>query len=115
MTPETLSRETGVLLAEFGIAGDSLSGAGLPVFSPIDGSRIAELRRHDEADLERMIAAAERAFTEWRSVPPPRRGELLRLFAEGPRRQKTAPARRGAIEARTSLAGGPRGRKGVVE
>src|SRR5213083_821620 len=82
MTSGTLSRETAALLAEFGVAGDILSAGDLPVFSPIDGSRIAALQRHDPADLERMIGAAERAFVIWHSVPPPRRGELVRLYAE---------------------------------
>jgi L-aminoadipate-semialdehyde dehydrogenase len=99
MTTETPSREAGALLAEFGIARDSLSGGDLPVFSPIDGSRIAEVRRHDRADLDRMIAAAESAFAEWRSVPPPRRGELVRLFAEELRHHKAVLGRLVSIEA----------------
>src|SRR5712692_8049352 len=96
MTTDTLFRETGALLAEFGIA---LGGGDLPVASPIDGSRIAAVQRLDHADLERMIAAAERAFGVWRSVPPPRRGELVRLFAEELRQHKQALGRLVSIEA----------------
>src|SRR5712691_2428850 len=96
MTTDTLFRETGALLAEFGIA---LSDGDLPVGSPIDGSRIFAVQRHDRADLDRMTAAAERAFITWRSVPPPRRGELVRLFAEELRQHKQALGRLVSIEA----------------
>src|SRR6266699_2511219 len=96
MTTETLFRETATLLAEFGVA---LGGGDLAVASPIDGSQIAAVERHDRADLERMIAAAERAFITWRSVPPPRRGELVRLFAEELRQHKQALGRLVSIEA----------------
>src|SRR5260370_6791735 len=99
MTTEALSRETGALLAEFGVPTDSLRGGDFPVRSPIDASQIAALRRDDQADLERMIAAAERAFVVWRGVPAPRRGELVRLFAEELRHHKTALGRLVAIEA----------------
>src|SRR5229473_1453214 len=96
MTTDTLFRETGALLAEFGIA---LSDGDLPVGSPIDGSRIAAVQRHDRADLDRMTAAAERAFIAWRSVPPPRRGELVRLFADELRHHKQSLGRLVSIEA----------------
>ncbi len=96
MTTETLFRETGALLAKFGIA---LGGGDLPVASPIDGSRIAAVQHHDQADLERMVAAAEHAFVAWRSVPPPRRGELVRLFADELRHHKQSLGRLVSIEA----------------
>jgi len=99
MTTGTLLHETAALLTGFGVAQDRLSGGEFPVVSPIDGSRIAALRRHDRADLDRMIGAAERAFVVWRNVPPPRRGELVRLFAEELRHHKEALGRLVSIEA----------------
>src|SRR5260370_370434 len=56
-------------------------------------------RPHGAADLARMVAAAERGFAAWRSVPPPRRGELVRLFAEELRRHKEKLGRLVSIEA----------------
>jgi aldehyde dehydrogenase (NAD+) len=41
-----------------------------------------------------MIGATERAFLRWRAVPPPRRGELVRLYAEQLRQHKAAMASR---------------------
>src|ERR1043166_3573904 len=40
-----------------------------------------------------MVAAAPRAFLAWRSVPAPRRGELVRLYGEELRRNKRALGR----------------------
>src|SRR2546421_689679 len=82
MTTDNLARETASLLAGFGIGPEILSARDFAVTSPIDGSRIAALRPHTPGDLDTMIAAAERAFPLWRAVPPPHRGELVRVFAE---------------------------------
>src|SRR5947209_14030579 len=99
MTTDTLPGEIASLLAGFGIGPEILSAGDFAVTSPINGSRIAALRPHTPGDLDTMIAAAERAFPLWRAVPPPRRGELVRLFAEELRRRKTALGRLVSIEA----------------
>src|SRR5436190_18445531 len=99
MTTDNLARETAALLAGFGIGPEILSAGDFAVTSPIDGSRIAVLRPHTPGDLDTMIAAAERAFPLWRAVPPPRRGELVRLFAEELRHHKEALGRLVSIEA----------------
>jgi aldehyde dehydrogenase (NAD+) len=98
MTTETLSRQAGTLLAQFGVDPARLAGGDLKVRSPIDGSEIANLRRHDRADLDRMVAASEHAFAIWRTVPAPRRGELVRLFAEELRHHKAALGRLVTLE-----------------
>lgn len=100
MASEGLFGETRALLSKLGVATNRLSGGELAIRSPIDGSRIAELPRHDRADLDAMIGAAERVFAAWRLVPPPRRGELVRLYAEELRRHKDALGRLVSIEAR---------------
>src|SRR3977135_2899883 len=99
MTTDNLAHETAALLANFGISPDTLSAGDFAVTSPSDGSRIAALRPHTPGDLDTMIAAAERAFPLWRAVPPPRRGELVRLFAEELRRHNPALGRLVSIEA----------------
>jgi aldehyde dehydrogenase (NAD+) len=70
------------ILARLGFTPADLSSGDLTVSTPIDGARIAALRTHDEADVERSIAAAHAAFTQWRTVPAPRRGELVRLLGD---------------------------------
>ncbi|HEX3537552.1 MAG TPA: aldehyde dehydrogenase family protein [Stellaceae bacterium] len=99
MTNISLADETARLLRDLGVSDGGSGDTDLTVASPIDGGTIASLRQHDGADLEGMMAAAERAFLEWRSVPAPRRGELVRLFAEELRRHKEALGRLVTIEA----------------
>src|SRR5204862_311799 len=99
MTTDTLAHETASLLAGFGLGPEVLSAGDFAVTSPIHGCRIAALRPHTPGDVDTMIAAAERAFPLWRAVPPPRRGELVRLFAEELRRHKPALGRLVSIEA----------------
>ena len=54
----------------------------LEVTTPIDGAPIASLTPHTRAEVDAMIERANAAFTLWRTVPAPRRGELVRLFGE---------------------------------
>src|SRR6185295_20279219 len=67
--------------------------------SPIDGGEIAVLRADSTAEVQAKIAAAAEAWLSWRSAPPPRRGELLRLFGEELRAQKSALGKLVSIEA----------------
>ena len=64
------------------------SGGKLPVRSPIDGRELARVATDGAAILDDKIARAETAFRTWRSVPAPRRGELIRLMGEELRRAK---------------------------
>jgi aldehyde dehydrogenase (NAD+) len=99
MTMASPSREATALCREFGIAAERLDGGDLVVRSPIDGKPIAAMRRDDAANVDRMLGRAEGAFRVWRLVPPPRRGELVRRFAELLRRHKQALGRLVTLEA----------------
>ncbi len=46
--------------------------------TPIDGSRTARIRKASAEDCDRVIARAQEAFSNWRSVPAPLRGETVR-------------------------------------
>jgi aldehyde dehydrogenase (NAD+) len=87
------------LLQELGVDLPARAGKDLACRSPIDGVEIALLRADSTAEVQAKIGAASEAFRSWRSVPPPRRGELLRLFGEELRAQKTALGRLVSIEA----------------
>ncbi len=65
-----------------------LAGGDLAVHSPIDGAEIARVATDTTATLDRKIARAGAAFATWRSVPGPRRGELIRLLGDELRRAK---------------------------
>src|SRR5437763_3922235 len=100
MATDTLAHETASLLAGFGIPPETLTEGDFPVMSPIDGSRIAALRRHSRSDLDRMIAAAERAFLLLRAVPPPRCGAPAPPLAQESRQRTAALGRLGSTAAR---------------
>jgi aldehyde dehydrogenase (NAD+) len=72
-----------------GLAPRELDGGDLVVASPIDGRRLAGLRVTTPGELDGAVARADAAFRQWRSVPAPRRGELVRLLGEVLRRKKT--------------------------
>ena len=78
------------LLQELGVDLSAHTGKDLACRSPIDVAEIAVLRVDSAAEVQAKVGAAAGAFLAWRGVPPPRRGELLRLFGEGLRAQKAA-------------------------
>src|SRR5579885_1598224 len=98
MNASSFRSEVLQLLDALGVDAGVAGGGPLPVVSPIDGGTIAELVPHQAADVARMIGQVLRAFAAWRTVPPPRRGELLRRFAESLRARKATLGRLVAIE-----------------
>ena len=65
------------------------SGPELEVHTPIDGSRIATVQQVTEDEYDRIVARAHRAFLEWRRVPAPKRGEVVRQIGDRLRRHKS--------------------------
>ena len=61
--------------------------------SPIDGSTLGSVGIADGAAVAAAIGRAQQAFLAWRLVPPPRRGELVRLLGEVLREEKDALGR----------------------
>jgi aldehyde dehydrogenase (NAD+) len=76
------------LYESLGLDGDSLGDGDLAVQSPVDGREIARVKTDSPARVDAKIAAARQAFLQWRRVPPPKRGELIRLFGENLRTHK---------------------------
>ncbi|HRI00414.1 MAG TPA: aldehyde dehydrogenase family protein [Saprospiraceae bacterium] len=58
-------------------------------YSPVDGKLIAEVTETDFGQLNQTIQAAHEAFLIWRTVPAPKRGELVRQFGEALRAKKS--------------------------
>jgi aldehyde dehydrogenase (NAD+) len=86
------------LLHELGVDLAAHAGRDLACRSPIDGERIAVLQAGGGGDVRAKIGAAAEAWRQWRTVPPPRRGELLRLFGEELRAHKVSLGRLVSIE-----------------
>ncbi len=58
------------------------TGGTLLVTSPIDGEEIARVGQTSLDDMPTILKNSQRAFQSWRSVPAPRRGELVRILGE---------------------------------
>jgi aldehyde dehydrogenase (NAD+) len=91
--------DTKGLFAELGISdvnpggfdGEWLgSGPALEVITPCDGSRLATVTQVTEQEYERIAARAHEAFLTWRTVPAPRRGEVVRQLGNRLREKKAA-------------------------
>jgi L-aminoadipate-semialdehyde dehydrogenase len=76
------------ILAANGLSDTEITGGKLAVHTPIDGAEIARLKMHSAEEVRAMIARGVNAFQAWRTVPAPRRGELVRLFGEELRAEK---------------------------
>jgi aldehyde dehydrogenase (NAD+) len=61
--------------------------------TPIDGVPIGRVEIADAEAVTEAVARAHEAFLAWRLVPPPRRGELVRLLGEVLREEKDALGR----------------------
>ena len=73
-------------------------GSDIVVTSPIDGSRLASLRKDTPPEIDAKIARATQAFKVWREVPGPRRGELVRRLGNILRENKELLAQLVTIE-----------------
>ena len=73
-------------LARFGIQ-PAITGA-LACRMPLTGEVLTHLDPAPPAAVDATIARASKAFTQWRDVPAPRRGELVRLLGEALRAAK---------------------------
>ena len=93
------SADVADLLRRLGVADAALAPGGLVARSPINGAEIARLAEASRGDVERLIGEAQAAFFTWRSVPAPRRGELVRRFGERLRAHKPELGRLVSIEA----------------
>ncbi|MFQ5334864.1 MAG: aldehyde dehydrogenase family protein, partial [Flavobacteriales bacterium] len=54
------------------------SGETLESISPADGKKIAGIKQATMQEYEQVVQTAQHAFAEWRSVPAPKRGEIVR-------------------------------------
>lgn len=86
------------ILKKLGIEGEQ-SGAGTGAIltcggevvesvSPIDNQVIGTIRRAGREDYGNVVARAQEAFKEWRMVPAPKRGDIVRQIGNAMREHK---------------------------
>ncbi len=87
-------------LNELGISSENLGtstgntwfgkGEELSSYSPVDGKLIGKVKSSTKDDYEEVIKKAQVAFKEWRMIPAPKRGEIVRQFGEKLREKKSS-------------------------
>ncbi len=109
-----MTRQLDGLLERLGVASplavacgadwSSGSGVQLIVRSPIDGAELARFAAARAEDVRPAIESAQRAFLQWRVVPPTVRGEVVRLIGQRLRERKADLAMLVALETGKILA-----------
>jgi aldehyde dehydrogenase (NAD+) len=77
-----IADEVHTLLAQLGVPPEAYSSGDLTVHTPITGEAIAQVPRTTPSATAEAIRNAHRAYLEWRNVPAPKRGELIRLLGD---------------------------------
>src|SRR5436305_932747 len=106
LSASSIQNEVRALLESFGIPEASFASGNLCVRTPITGEIIARLPLTSAAQATSAIAAGHRASLDWRSVPAPRRGELVRLLGEELRQNLPSLGRLVTLEAGKILSEG---------
>ncbi len=58
------------------------NGESIDSHSPVDGKLIGSVKGANEADYKKVVEAAKDAFKYWRTLPAPKRGEIVRQFGD---------------------------------
>jgi len=78
----SVRNESLAILSRLEVPESAFAGEGLPASSPITGEVITHARITGPEEASATIGRAEEAFTVWRTVPAPHRGEFVRILAE---------------------------------
>jgi aldehyde dehydrogenase (NAD+) len=104
MTP--LATEVHAFLNDLGVPASSYKRGDLAARSPITGEIVAHVPQISAAAASTAIMQAHAAAREWRDVPAPRRGELVRILGEELRSALPSLGRLVTIEAGKLLSEG---------
>jgi aldehyde dehydrogenase (NAD+) len=94
-----LAQDVDSILQHLGVARSRYQGSARIVRSPLTGETIADVHDADAAAITDAVEGAARAFMTWRTMPAPRRGELVRLLGIELRAAKPELGRLITIEA----------------
>jgi aldehyde dehydrogenase (NAD+) len=72
-------------------------------FSPVDGELIGSVSITSRKDYEKVIKTAQKAFAQWRVIPAPKRGEVVRQYGDELRKHKDSLGRLVSYEMGKSL------------
>lgn len=86
-----------------GLESSNLSQVYLDSYSPVDGAYIGSVSTTSRKEYDLTVTKAQEAFKTWRSVPAPKRGEIVRQYGEALRKHKDALGRLVSYEMGKSL------------
>ncbi len=66
------------------------SGNYIDSYSPVDGKFIGSVSTTTKEEYEQVMSTAQEAYKTWRTVPAPKRGEIVRQYGDALRKHKTA-------------------------
>lgn len=75
----------------------------LSSYSPVDGALIGRVSLTTEDQYQNVIATAQTAFKTWKTIPAPKRGEIVRQYGDVLREHKEALGRLVSYEMGKSL------------
>ena len=78
------------IMKTLGLSAAELKSGDIVVNSPIDGAVLGRVKSDRPTQVKAKVDRAVEAFRQWREVPAPRRGELVRLFGDELRLAKDA-------------------------
>src|ERR1700744_1849855 len=68
--------------------GSSSNAAVKNILSPVDGKKIAAVKFATDDDYNKVVETAAAAFKNWRTIPGPKRGDIVREIGEALRANK---------------------------
>ena len=73
-----------------GLVWSNLGNEKIDSHSPVDGKLIGSVKQTSQKEFENVLSTAQSAFSFWRMMPAPKRGEIVRQFGEELRKNKLA-------------------------
>ena len=63
-------------------------GSDVTSFNPADGKPLARVQMASRADYDQIVSRSQEAFSSWRMMPAPQRGEIIRQLGNALREAK---------------------------
>jgi aldehyde dehydrogenase family 7 protein A1 len=93
-------KELGIEAENLGVYNGSWTGSGksYTTSSPHNGKPIAVIKGGTKEEYEGCLSAMEKSLKEWKSIPAPKRGEIIRQIGEAIRAKKSSLAQLISLE-----------------